>query len=124
MNCKVARRRLLSSLRPDQAPDDVQGHLSWCSDCQEWHGRLVHMEKGVSRIPVPRSHRHTKQAFLDSFLAGSASQPPTPPAPPTIHTAPDAPRATGDEFHNRRRAWIARLAAAAISGFGWWIVRL
>ena len=124
MNCKVARRRLLSMVRPDQAPDEVQGHLSWCSDCREWHGRLVRMERGVGRIPVPRSHRRTKQAFLDSFLADAANQTPMPPAPPMAHPATALYRPAAEETHTKARPWIARLAAAAISGFGWWIVRL
>ncbi|CAN5568865.1 hypothetical protein BH10PLA2_BH10PLA2_14590 [soil metagenome] len=124
MNCKVARRRLLSMVRPDQAPDEVQGHLSWCSDCREWHGRLVHLEKNVRRIPVPRSHKHTKQAFLDSFLAESTTRPPTPPAPTQAPGSTVPFRPHPEESPAKPRPWIARLAAAAISGFGWWVVRL
>jgi hypothetical protein len=122
MNCKVARRRLLSMVHPDQAPDEVQGHLSWCSDCREWHGRLVRLERNVQRIPVPRSHRRTKQAFLDSFLAESGAQPPSPPTSASGSTVPFRPHA--EEAPAKPRPWIARLAAAAISGFGWWVVRL
>jgi hypothetical protein len=122
MNCKLARRRLLSMVRPDQAPDEIRGHLSWCSDCRDWHRRLVRLERNVQRIPVPHSHGHTKQAFLDSFLAASADTPQAPPAPPSPpeSTAP-FPLVSPDI---KPRRWIARLAAAAISGFGWWIVRL
>src|SRR3954466_6807900 len=75
MNCKVARRKLLSLVRPDQASDEVRAHLSWCSDCREWHRRLVRMERHIQRIPVPRSHKSTKQAFLQSFLADAAPAP-------------------------------------------------
>lgn len=124
MNCKLARRRLLSMVRPDQAPDEVRGHLSWCSDCRDWHRRLVRMEKNVQQIPVPRSHRHTKQAFFDSFLAGSKVTPPGPPAPPSA-PEPAVPFPVFlPESGIKSRRWVARLAAAAISGFGWWVVRM
>ncbi len=124
MNCKLARRRLLSMVRPDQAPDEVRGHLSWCSDCREWHRRLVRMERNVQQIPVPRSHRHTKQAFFDSFLAAGKAAPPGPPAPPPPGPESAVPfPVLPHEPTIRSRRWVARLAAAAISGFGWIVVR-
>jgi hypothetical protein len=124
MNCKVARRRLLSMVRPDQAPDEICGHLSWCSDCREWHCRLVSMERHVQRIPVPRFHKSTKKAFLTSFLANSTDAP-SAPTPPSLPPATGTPvRVMPAEHGPRPRRWIARLAAAAMSGFGWWIVRL
>jgi hypothetical protein len=123
MNCKVARRRLLSMVRPDQAPDEVGAHLAWCSDCREWHRRLMRMERNVSRIPVPRSHKSTKQAFLKSFLADSKSA--SPPAFPSL--APDTVvpiRILPGEPFSKSRRWITGLAAGVVFGIGWWIMRL
>jgi hypothetical protein len=124
MNCKVARRRLLSMVRPDQAPEEIRGHLSWCSDCRDWHRRLVSMERHVQHIPVPRFHKSTKKAFLTSFLANSTDAPAAPPPPSVPPTTGTPLRVTLQEHGPRPRRWIARLAAAAMSGFGWWIVRL
>ena len=123
MNCKVARRRLLSMVRPDQAPEEIRGHLGWCSDCREWHERLVHMERHVKRIPVPRSHKSTKQAFLTSFLADAAKTPPAPPPEQPVTPNPTVHIMVGQPVYKPRR-WISKLAAAALSGVGWWIVRL
>jgi len=116
MNCKVARRKLLSLVRPDQASDEVRAHLSWCSDCREWHRRLVRMEKNIQRIPVPRSHNSTKQAFLNSFLADA--KPPITSTPfavltddtiPPVRVGPGAPP-------SKSRRWITGLAAGWSSG--------
>ena len=123
MNCKIARRRLLSMVRPDQAPEEIRGHLGWCSDCREWHSRLVSMERHVTRIPVPRSHKSTKQAFLTSFLAESTNTPKAPPPEQAIPTSVPLHIMVGEPVYKPRR-WISKLAAAALSGFGWWIVRL
>jgi hypothetical protein len=123
MNCKVARRKLLSTVRPDQASDEVRAHLSWCSDCREWHRRLVRMEKNVLRIPVPRSHNSTKQAFLKSFLADAA--PAVPPAFPVLtHDTIPPVRIGPASPSTKTRRWITGLAAGVVFGIGWWIMRL
>jgi hypothetical protein len=123
MICKVARRKLLSTVRPDQASDEVRAHLSWCSDCREWHRRLVRMEKNIQRIPVPRSHSGTKQAFLKSFLADAA-----PAAPPTFpvltHDTIPPIRVVHGGPPSKTRRWITGLAAGVVFGIGWWIMRL
>lgn len=123
MNCKVARRKLLSMVRPDQAPDEVRAHLSWCSDCREWHRRLVRMEKNIQRIPVPRSHKSTKQAFMKSFLAdAAAATPPSFPAPAPESIVPS--KILSLETPTKSRRWITGLAAGVVFGIGWWIMRL
>lgn len=123
MNCKVARRKLLSTVRPDQASDELRAHLSWCSDCREWHRRLVRMEKNVLRIPVPRSHSSTKQAFLKSFLADAT--PAAPPAFPVLtHDAIPSVRVGPGVPASKTRRWITGLAAGVVFGIGWWIMRL
>jgi len=112
-------------VRPDQAPDEVRAHISWCSDCREWHRRLVRMEKNIQRIPVPRSHKSTKQAFLSSFLADAKSAATTTAFPVLTHDAIPPLRLgqTGPPPTKARR-WITGLAAGVVFGIGWWIMRL
>jgi hypothetical protein len=124
MNCKVARRKLLSMVRPDQAPDEIRAHLSWCSDCREWHRRLVRMEKNIQRIPVPRSHKSTKQSFMDSFLADAKPPAATPAFPVLTHDTIPPLRVGHAAPPSKTRRWITGLAAGVVFGIGWWIMRL
>jgi hypothetical protein len=55
MNCQVAQRRLLSTLDPDRASEEVRAHLAYCGECQEWQAQLIRIERHVPRLPVPRS---------------------------------------------------------------------
>jgi hypothetical protein len=82
----------------------------------------VRMEKNIQRIPVPRSHNSTKQAFMKSFLADAAPVTPSIPAlaPDSIVPSKILPL----ETPTKSRRWITGLAAGVVFGIGWWIMRL
>ena len=81
MNCQVVQRRLLSTLDPDRALEDVRAHLAYCSECQEWQAQLIRMERHVSRLPVPSSE--VKERLVRRFAE-------TPP-PVAVASAPAWP---------------------------------
>ena len=83
----------------------------------------MRLEKNIQRIPMPRSHNSTKQAFLKSFLADAA--PVAPPAFPVLtqDTIPPIRVVHGGSLSKKRR-WITGLAAGVVFGIGWLIMRL
>jgi hypothetical protein len=66
VNCTVIQRRLLAAERPEQPPDEIQGHLAQCPSCRLWQRRLIQMERLIAHLPVPAST--AKEQFLASMM--------------------------------------------------------
>jgi hypothetical protein len=55
MKCSTFQTFLLAIENPDRPPAEVQAHLAGCAACQEWQHQLLHVERHVRDLPVPRS---------------------------------------------------------------------
>lgn len=67
MNCDIARRRLFADEHPDRPSDDeARRHLAVCPACRAAVRRLAHVERQLSRLPVPPST--AKAAFVRRFV--------------------------------------------------------
>jgi hypothetical protein len=119
MNCELTQQHLLGLEAPDRPDADAQAHLDGCAACREWQGRLLQIEQGVRRLPVPGSA--TRDAFLlDLILPDNpAEEIPAPRSTKTSGSSTTVPplvrlhSASQPEPRTRELAWRYRYGIAA-----------